>query len=357
MQIKQITADIVQEAIRIAVRLSPPISGNFTLEVKRNKLYLHSAADLSRCTVLMPCDVDSDDTLFALPVDAIRDATKGRKELAMTLDNSLLKIKSGKYLVSITVQDAIEQDDPKRGESTTFKLTGEQLAWLKTAIANIALKPTQNLTTFMPVMVRFTDKSAFVCCVDENHMMFTTTKTVNGDLDITLPLETITAVLDVFAKYDAEISVANSTLHVRNPIVDVMLALPDIKETIPAEIVREKAREALRADGAVVELDWKEVKDFLGNAKSVSDKSRPELQVHTEPDSVLLTVQTTIGTAKTRLAATTKASVDFRIDLEYFEEAVNKSKDTKAVKFKFVDSFIVVYCGDSYSLLSLNQED
>jgi ribosome-associated translation inhibitor RaiA len=184
-------------------------------------------------------------------------------------------------------------------------------------------------------------------------MMFTTTKTINGDLDISLPLETITAVLDVFNKIDCEIRVTNSALYVSNKFVDVVLALPDSRDAIDSSIVRDKAREALRFEGTVVELDKKEVTDFLANAKSVSDKSRPELQVRVEKGSVLLTVQTTIGTAKTKLAATTTADIDFRIDLEYFEEAIKKGKE---VKFKYADSFIIVYCTDAYSLISLNQE-
>lgn len=355
MHIKQIDADLLQEAIKIALRLSPPISGNLTIETKGGKLFLHSAAELSRCSILVPCDLaDSEDILFALPVDALRDATKGRKELTLTLDDTLLTIKSGKYLVKITVQDAIEQDDAgSASDAKVWKMSAEQMIWLKGAVANVALKPTQNLTTFMPVMVRFTDRSAFVSCVDENHMMFTTTKTINGDLDISLPLETITAVLDVFNKIECEISVTNAALYVRNKFVDVALALPDTRDSIDSSIVRDKAREAMKLDGAIVELDKKEVTDFLANAKSVSDKSRPELQVRTEKASVVLTVQTTIGTAETRLAAKAQEGVEFRIDLEYFEEAIKKSKE---VKFKYAESFIIVYCTDAYSLISLNQE-
>jgi hypothetical protein len=358
MQIKQIDAAIIQEAVRIALRLAPPISGNFTLEANQNKLYLHSETDLSRCSVLLPCDMASDDMTFALPVDALREATRGRKQMTAVLDDSLLKIKSGKYAVALTTQDAIERDEDQRPSgATSFHLTYKQLTWLKSAVARVALKPTQNLTTFMPILIQFTDKSAFVCCVDDNHMMFTTTKTIVGDLDITLPLETVTALLDTFGTGDCELVVTNAALYANNPVAEVMLALPDTKEVVPAEIVREKAKEALRADGAVVELDKKEVKDFLYNARAVSDKSRLELQVHIEPDSALLAVKTTVGTAKTKLEATTKASCDFRIDLEYFEEALNKSKDSDTVKFKYVESFIVIYCSDAYSLISLNQED
>jgi hypothetical protein len=354
MQIKQIDADIVQEAIRVALRLSPPISGNFTLETKENKLYMHSAAELSRCSIHIPCELESDDIQFALPVDALQAATKGRKNMTMVLDNSLLKIKSGKYLVSLTIQDAITQDEDRKTESEILKLTADQMTWLKGAVASVALKPTQNLTTFMPVMVRLTDKSAFVCCVDENHMSFTTTKTVTGDMNVTLPLETITAVLDVFNKIECEIQVTSSALYVRNRFIDVVLALPDAREVIDADIVRDKARESMKMDGAQVELDKKEVTDFLLNARSVNDKSRSELRVSTEPDAVTLMVRTTIGTAKTRLVAKCGGEVDFRIDLEYFEEAVRKSKE---VRFKFVGSFIVVYTTDAHVLISLNQED
>lgn len=353
MQIS-IDSDIIQEAIRVALRLSPPITGNLTLEGRDSKLYLHSSADLSRCSILLPCTIKGKG-IFAIPVDALKDATKGRKDVEMVYDKTMLKIKSGRYSVSLTTVDAIDPDAEPIPEGTKWKLTVDQVQWLKTAVANTALKPNANMTAFMPVSVKITSKSAFVSCFDENHMMFTNSREITGALDVTLPLEVLTAVLDVFNKVECEMTVTKSALYVHNKIVDVMLALPDTEDdAVETSMVVQKARESLKVDGKAIDIDKKQVTAFLDNARSVQTKERSELHVVSEPGSVTLVVKTTNGTARNKMKAATTAKTDFKIDFEYFEEAARKSADT--VSFKFADSFLVFRCANAHSLIALNQE-
>ena len=349
-------SDIVNEAIRVALRLSPPITGNFTFEVSDHQLYLHSVDSLSRCSILIPAPVDADeDTSFAIPATALKDAISGRKDLTFDFDGSLLTIKSGRYRVKLTTLDSIGiEREEVRGKP--WHVTVEQLAWLKNAVASVYLKPTQNITSFMPVSVQLTDRSAFIACADGNHMMFTRTKEVTGNMEFTLPIDTLTAVLDTFNKVECKMLLTGSALHVKNQLVDVSLALPAVKEesVIGIDLLREKAQEAIKADGQSVQIKKKEVMDFLSNSRSVSDKSRSELQIKVEPDFVTFTVKTTIGTARAKIQADTQLDAEFRIDSEYFEEAVRKSGDQ--IILKYADSFISMRTTDAYSLIALNQE-
>lgn len=350
-----IDADIVNEAIRVALRLSPPITGNFTFEISDNQIYLHSVDSLSRCSILIPAPVDGEDTTFAIPAVALKDAISGRKELIFEFDGSLLTIKSGRYRVQLTTQDAIAVDK----EEVTGKpwvVSVEQLTWLKNAVASVYLKPTQNITSFMPVSVQLTEKSAFVACADGNHMMFMRSKEVTGNLEFTLPIDTLTAVLDTFNKVKCKMLLTGSALHVKNQLVDVSLALPASEDgtVIGIDLLREKALESLKVDADSIELKKKEVIDFLSNSRSVSDKSRSEVQVKCEPDFVTLTVKTTLGTAKAKLQATTKLEAEFKIDAEYFEEAVRKSGES--VVIKYAESFLIMKTADAHSLIALNQE-
>lgn len=348
-------SDIVNEAIRVALRLSPPITGNFTLEVSDHQLYLHSVDSLSRCSILIPAPVDGEDTTFAIPAVALKDAISGRKDLIFEFDGSLLTIKSGRYRVQLTTLDAIavEREDVT-GKPWTVSI--EQLSWLKNAVAAVYLKPTQNITSFMPVSVQLTDRSAFVACADANHMMFTRTKEVTGDLEFTLPIDTLTAVLDTFNKVQCKMLLTGSALHVKNKLVDVSLALPatDDDSVIGISMLREKAQESLKVDAQSIDLKKKEVQDFLANARSVSDKSRSEVQVRCEPGFVTLTVKTTLGTAKSKIEAATKLDAEFKIDAEYLEEAVRKSGES--VLIKYAESFLVLRTAEAYSLIALNQE-
>lgn len=352
--IATIDSDLIQEAIKIALRLSPPITGNLTLEVRDSRLYLTSAAELSRCTVLLPCTIKGK-ALFAVPTDALKDATKGRGEVELVYDKTMLKVKSGRYSVALTTLDAIESDEEEKPKGTTWKLSVEQIQWLKEAVSNTALKPTINMTTFMPVSIKITGKSGFVSCFDSNHMMFQSSKEITGNMDVTLPLETVQAVLDVFHKLECEMTVTPSALYVSNPLIDVVLALPDTDDdSIGTDLVIGKARESLKADGKSVEIDKKQVTAFLDNARSVQTKERSELSVVTEPGSVTLMVKTTNGTARNKLKAATKAKAEFKIDFEYFEEAAKKSGET--VSFKYAESFLIFKCARAHSLIALNQE-
>lgn len=350
----QLDSDIVNEAIRVALRLSPPITGNFTFEISDNQIYLHSVDSLSRCSILIPAPVDGEDTTFAIPAVALKDAISGRKELTFEFDGSLLTIKSSRYRVQLTTLDAIavEREDTT-GKPWTVSI--EQLTWLKNAVAAVYLKPTQNITSFMPVSVQLSGKSAFVACADANHMMFTRTKEITGDMEFTLPIDTLTAVLDTFNKVQCKMLLTGSALHVKNKLVDVSLALPaPDDDLIGIDMLREKAQESLKVDAHSIEVKKSEVQGFLSNARSVSDKSRSEVQVKCEPGFVTFTVKTTLGTAKSKLEATTKLDAEFRIDGEYLEEAVRKSGDS--VQIKYAESFLILKTTDAYSLIALNQE-
>lgn len=349
-----VDADIIQEAIRVALRLSPPMTGTVTLQARSSKLYLMSASELSRCIILIPCEVTGKAT-FAVTTEALKDATVGRKEVVLTYDNSLLKIKNGTYSTSLTTMDAIELDaDDQPKDAQTWEVTVDQLQWLKEAVSNVALKPTLNLTAYMPISIKLTSKSAFVSCFDSTHMAFATSKEVTGDVELLLPIETMKAVLETFNKISCTMTVSRASLHVKNQIVDVMIALPDVDEdAVAATDVIAKARESMKADGLSVDVDKKQVIAFLNNARSVATRERSELSIKVEPGSILMIVKTTNGTSRNKLKAATQASTEILIDYEYFDEVVRRSGDN--VSFKIVDNFVVFKCPAARSLIALNQ--
>ena len=355
-----IDTDILQEAIRVTLRLSPPITGNVTLHSDGASLRLHSAAELSRCSVLLPCTV-SGKALFAIPTDSLASASKGHSALEMVYDKTMLNLKGGRYKASLTTVDALqveESDSAEEAKGQQWKLTVDQLQWLKEAVSAVALKPTQNITTFMPVSVKLTSKSAFVSCYDNQHMAFTTSKEVTGDLDVTLPIETLTAVLDTFNKLACIMIVTPSALVVRNKLVNVSLALPEVtnEASLSPDLVREKAREAARADGLAIELAKKDVSAFLDNCRSVATKERPELSINTEPGKIRFEVSTSNGKVNTYMKCAIKKAVSFKIDFEFFDEAVRKCGEQ--LVFKLVDdSFLMFKTKSTHLLVALNQED
>src|SRR5882672_7336163 len=127
----QISAAILQEALRVALRLSPPVSGNVTLLADGTKLFLHSAGELSRCSILLPCEVKGK-AFFAIGTESLRDATKGHDELSLVYDKTMLNVKSGRYSASLTTVDAIAMEEQQAEEKgQVWKLTVDQAQWLK----------------------------------------------------------------------------------------------------------------------------------------------------------------------------------------------------------------------------------
>ncbi len=348
-----IDASIIGEAIRVALRLSPPITEAFILQAKKNRLHLISVGELSKCTILLPCEVEGT-ALFAVPTEALKDATAGRADVTLTYDKTMLKVKKGTYSTSLTTLDAIEPDPDEKIEGDHWKISADQLKWLKGAVTGVSLRATQNLTTFMPVSLKLGSKSAFVSCYDANHMAFTSSKEVTGKMSLTLPLDLLTAVLDTFTAVECEMTVSKSAVKVRNQIIDVVLSLPDVEdEVLAVEDVMEKAKEARTAEVKTTEVAKKEVVAFLINAKSVATRERSEIDVTVEPGAVVFQVKTTNGTSRIKLKAATKDQQTFKIDYEYFDEAVRRSADL--VTFKIVENFAVFKTPACYSLIALNQ--
>src|SRR6478609_4274508 len=104
----KIEASAIQEALRVIGRLAPPDSGNVTLQSTGKKIYLHSSNETSRCSVNMPASVEGKAGVFAISMNALRDATKGRKELDIEYSKTMCKIKSGSYHAELATVDALE---------------------------------------------------------------------------------------------------------------------------------------------------------------------------------------------------------------------------------------------------------
>ncbi len=350
-------SELVQEALRVVLRLSPPVTGNVTLKAEGGKLYLLSASDLSNCTIQIPGRV-SGSALFAIPTQSLQAAVRGRKDVDLTYKNMVLQIKSGNYRADLTTVDAImpEEEPEQAADVQEWRLSGEQLTWLKSAVQAVALKPTLNLTPYMPVTIMLTKRAAFVACYDEQHMAFVSSKEITGELDVTLPLETISAVLDAFGKTACRMIVTPSALLVRNKLIRVQLALPEASDSQrDGTEVREMAKEALTLDAQAIKLDKKAVSAFLENARAIATKERPELVIDTSRGKVVFSVTTTIGKARAAVKAATKADAKFNIDYEYFDEALRKCGDELLLRLVGED-FLAFKAKDAHVLVSLNQE-
>lgn len=354
--ILNLESSTIQEALRVVMKIAPPVQGTVTIESDGKKAFMHSVSDVNRCTYKLPGKVEGKPTVFAIGVESLMAATRNRKEIELSYDKMMLKIKSGNYRVDLATSDALQLDYESEKKTKTIKLDAEQASWLKQAVANVALKPTAILSAFMPVSIKMTSKGTFIACYDTQHMAFLSTKEIKGDMDVTLPLDTLTSILDTFNNAAFQMEMSQANLYVTNVLVSAVLAMPEPEENaITGDDVRGKAKEASDMNGKEIELVKRDVVEFLDNAKAVTTKERGEIKLLAEKGKLKLSVVTVNGSAKTSLKAATNKAMKINIDFEYFEEAVRKCDDTVLLKVVGKD-FVMFKQKKATVLVALNQD-
>ncbi len=351
-----IESSALQEAIRVAGRLAPPLTGNVTFESDGKKAFLHSASEVNRCSINMPCNVEGKAITFAIGLNALKDATKGRKTLEIVFDKTMCKIKSGSYSCELPTVDALEMETSKEAvKGTAIKVTADQATWLKSALSTVALKPTALLSFFMPVFIKLTAKGAFVTCYDSLHLAFINSKEITGEMELTLPIDMMMAVLDTFNGSDFKLEVTQSTLYVANKLVKVSLSLPQEEEGIKGPDVLEKSREVSKINGKEIVVAKQQMLEFFDNARAVATKERSEVTITTDSGKIRLEVNTPNGSSKAIVKADCKVKTTSKIDFEFLDEAVRKCPDE--VSMKLVDgAFISFKLKAATVLVSLNQD-
>ncbi len=352
MKIK-LELDALQGCLDVISRLAPPTSGNITFMSKGGKVTLASSADLSRCLIIMPCEVDKEGE-FAIPLQALRDASKGRKELELLYKNAVLNVMSGKYKAELTTVDIIPLDEYEAEEGNDWKLDTKQSSWLKKALRDVALKPTTLLMSWIPVGVKLTPKGAFVACYDLQHMSWTSSKEVTGDFNCVLPLETLTNVIDLFHKSTFKIRHTRSRIEISTKLAKVYLNTPTMDDLPSLDDVQSKIKEASKIDGATFTFSKDNLMVFMDNARSVIGKERAELLVASPKGSKGLDL--TIRTGQGQVSASVKGSGkgSFKVDYEYFLEGLGKAGEEVSMNV-VQDAFVGMTLATSSLIIALNQ--
>jgi hypothetical protein len=359
MQI-QTDTDAIQNALDIISKTAPPLEGEVTFRAIKGRLTCMSVADLSRCQVVVPCMVDSDGE-FAILMQSLRDATKGRKTLNLSYKEGTLTVKAaGGYAAELATLDVIPVDESPKDETKDWKLTGEQAVWLRKALKEVTLKPTSILSSWMPVGIKLSKIGGFVCCYDTQHMSWVNNKEAVGDFECVLPIETAKAIVEVFHQDEFSVSVASSFIRVRNKLVNVILSVPNTDEIPSLEEVRVKIKEAMAEKSTTFSLSQTDMIAFIDNAKAVVGKERAEIIVSSAKgkngNQVELLVKTGQGTVRLLVSGGVGASrpKTFRVDLEYIQELIARADQD--LKLNVVDgSFLSMKLTGGFALVALNQ--
>jgi len=357
MQKVQLESKDLLNALVIAAKVAPPIEGNVTLIGRDGKFIVNSMSELSRCETIVPAKIEGKNFEFALPLEALRDASKGRDQLEMSWDGTLLLLRSaGGYKADLLTLDPLTRDELDKVECVDISLSAEQSVWLKSTVATVALRPTMMMANFMPVTVKLTAKGAFVACYDNSHMAFVHSAEIHGDLVLTLPLDKMQTILDTFTGSAIKLRVSSTRVEIRNKLTYIAMNLPAMEDEISADDVVDKARLVTKAEGVSVVVDKVAVTQFLDNARSVMGKERVELIVQAGSDKLKLAVKTVRGNVSAIAKAKTKKGVDFKIDLDYFDELVRKTRGAELSLSVVGEDFISSKFEGGVALVTMNQD-
>lgn len=349
MQIK-VELKSLQQALSTVMRLAPPVSGNLNFVAKDGELKVTSASEVGHCTARIECKVSKDGE-FAVPAQALQDSVKGRSELDLTFASDTLVVKSGNYKTSLVAVDVIPLDELEKMDAQVLKVSPDIADWISSSIKQVSLKPVTVISPWMPVGIKV-GKTAFICCYDVTHMNWVTSKEVQGDFECLLPVETMSAIMEVFSKSSFRIERGDTHIRVRNKMVDAYMSVPDMRELPTVPQVIERIKEASKVDGKTFMLAKTDVLSFMDNAKSIIGKERAEILVDGDGSKIRMEVKTGLGSSKIDLKGKGKGS--FAVDYEFLQELVMKSKEQLELNL-VDDSYISMKLATSSAILGLNE--
>lgn len=324
MKIKVALSEL-QHSLDIITRLAMPATGNITITSDGKRVQIISAAETSRCTTTLPCQVAGEGE-YAVTLASLRDSIKGRSELLLTFKNAVLQVTSGSsYKAELVTVDVVPMDQQEQEEGEVWKLAPEQSAWLRKALRDVALKPTAILSSWMPAGIKLTPNGGFVTCYDMQHMSWVSDKKVVGEFEAVLPLETITNVIELFYKAPFSVKKTSSYIEVKSKLTKVFLSVPSTDDLPSLQDVYSKTRAAAKVTGKTFQVTKAECVAFMENARAVMGKERVEICVTGKGNSVQMQVKTGQGTSSAVLAG--KGDGYFKVDYEYLAEALSKADD------------------------------
>lgn len=356
MQIKT-EGEAIQLAIKTVMKLAPPAEGSVTLRLRKKRAFLLSYSELNSCTVEVPGSIDGEGE-FAIGLESLRDATRGRSTVELTYKNTLLYIKSGAYRAELATQDVLDQDEQTLAEGEPKRIGAAEAAWLRTAVTDVALRPTALISTYMPIGIQLTDKGAFVACFDNDRMAFTRDKSIKGDAEFVVPVETLQAVLESVGMGAFDLLVTDAFAEVRTDTVKARMALPSIEDNaVSMDAVRKKAREVAKIEGDILSVSKEKLVAFLDNSKAVALKERGEVKAESNDGKLRLQVKTNAGKIQASVATESGNEVRFVIDFEFLDELVRKSGSEISLRIVGDDFLVGTTAKGVTVLLSFNQED
>ena len=354
-----INVQTLSRQLQIITKLVPPASGNIALQFTKGNLYLYAMNDLASCKSLVPCESCSGELTFGVSFDALKTILSGHETIKFSYANTMLVCTSANYRADLATCDAVEIEAFKnreliKGEGKTLSINVETGKWLKNACGEVRLKVVEALSPYMPCLVHLDSKGAFVSCYDNHHLSFIKTAKVTGDLDFTMPCDTLYNVLSAFSGSPFKMELQSQQLVIKSKLMSIAMSQPASDTYLEMSVLVKLINQAKESEKQTITVDRAVLNRFLNASKAVATKERLELKFKTQGKNLHLQVRTITGNVNQVLPMEKAVSIkEFSLDYAYFEEAIGKDDSEKVAIAVIEGRFIVVGFGDGWTIISL----
>lgn len=346
MKIK-IEASVLERAMVALSKIAPPANGTVLLRAHEGRVSLTSVGEVSHGEILLVSESE-DDGQATVQMLALRESIRGHQDLAIELRNNSLVISSRAYRAELTVLDTLVPQ--KRDETSVreWRLGTEAADWLYRAVRSVTLKPTM-LSSWLPVGIRLSADGAWVGCYDNQRIRYVSDPDIRGELDLLVPVETMSALLEIFHLSNFAIRQIAGGFLVYNKTMRVRLQVPSTDDLVSVDAVVAKIASASGESYVTLEFPKSEATEFLANARSVLGRERAEIRF--SGGKTVMSVATVSGRVSRKIGA---EGPKFQIDLEYFSELATKSGPEIVLRV-VGESFLSADLESGSIIVSLNQ--
>lgn len=348
----------LKEGIQSVLKLAAPYTGTVNISITKDEFLIESRAELNIAFVKIPFQsIEIDKPVkFGIVLEQLRVALGNRKgKITLALENVVLKIAANNYRAELTTVDYVEYPEIKVKLDQTVELSKEQAEWLKSIVNNVALKPNL-ISPIMPVTV-YADKSGItVSCYARDHIVFTKSSKVIGNLNFSVPIESFAAIFNTFGKESFTLNSSDSFVQAKNDRITVYISLPVTDAYLPLETLLDRIEAFSNATGTEIKIDYKELSEFFTNMKAVAMSERPEVIISANKGTAVFECKTSLGSIRHALKLEDDAVIDIKIDAEYLKEAVAKT-DKKNVVIRCCQDYgfvLIPLKEESCSVIALN---
>lgn len=350
-------ARMLLKQLNVITKLAASDSGNVSLEIGEN-LKLYSINQLANYQSIVPCEKIEGEAEFAVNIEAFKTLLRGRTRIELQYINTMLVVSEKGYKAELVTTDAVESQSYKnlsmeKVDGHVWKIDSEQGQWLNKSCKEVQLKVIEALSPFMPLTVKITSKGAFLACYDNNHMSFLRSKETTGDIDFTMPADTLISVLDCFVGSNYTIEVGDQIMEVRSKLLKVRTNLPNADSYLSVDELLGLANKTLKQDKEIIKIDRERFIQFLNSCAAVATKERSELKMKASGKKLNLSVKTIAGNIVQNIPLEESCDCDFSLDFTYMQEAVNKVK-TETVEIGVIkDTSVIIGAKNAYTIISV----